>query len=204
MAVANLAEMEQQRESVHPVGRRKAMKTLATRVAAGVVILALALMVRADENKLIEKKPAEKEPTTDQEFLVWALACEMSEVKFADMALKSASNDSVKKLAQKVHDGHMKVRDDLLNEAKEMKVAVVEGLEKHHREMYAKLGKLEGGSFDREYLRYLVEGHEIGVKMYQKWAKEARNSTLRDIASRALLNTKDHLEQAQQLQARLK
>jgi len=180
------------------------MKQLTTRFATLAAILVLALAVRADENKLIEKKPADKEPTTDQEFLIWALSCEMSEVKFADMAIKSARNDEVTKLARKVRDDHQKIRDSLLDRAKEMKVAVVEGLEKHHREMYTRLGKLEGSAFDREYLKYLVEGHEKGVEMYRKWAKDARDSALRDVASRALNNAKSHLEEARQLQARLK
>src|SRR5436305_6381379 len=117
------------------------MKYLTTQFGALAMILALALAVQADENKLIEKKPADKEPATDQEFLVWALACEMAEVKFADQAIKSASNVDVKKLAQKVHDDHQKIRDSLLDRAKEMKVAVVEGLEKEHREMYTRLSK---------------------------------------------------------------
>ncbi len=180
------------------------MKTLAKQFGVLATSLVLVLGVQADESKLIEKKPAGKEPATDQEFLVWATACEMAEVKFADQALKLASNADVKKLAQKVRDDHQKVRDSMLDRAKEMKVGVVEGLEKHHREAYARLGKLEGASFDREYLRYLVEGHEMGVKMYQKWAKDAGDAGLRDLASRALLNAKVHLEEARQLLASFK
>jgi len=180
------------------------MKRFTTHCGVLAAGLLLALVVQADDKKVIEKQPPDKEPTTDQEFLVWALSCEMSEVKFADLAIKSASNEDVRKLARKINDEHQKVRDSLLERAKRMKVAVVEGFEKHHREAYTRLSKLEGGAFDREYLRYLIEGHEKGVKMYQKWAKDARDSELRDIASGALLHAKDHLDQARQLQARLK
>jgi putative membrane protein len=163
--------------------------------------LVLAFAVQARGQKLIEKTD---EPRTDQEFIARAISCEVAEVKFAERALKQSSNEDVKKLAQKVIEQHMKMRDMLLEKAKDMKVAVVEGFEKSHRDTFEKLAKLEGKDFDREYLRYLVEDHEKGMKMYEKWAKDARDATLRDIAGRAQLTAKDHLEQARQLSTKLK
>ena len=169
---------------------------------AGWLVLALTLSA-AEDRELIEKKPA-GEPTTDQEFLVWAVACEMAEVKFAERALKQGESKEVKSFARKVLEQHVKTRDTLLAKAKQMKLGVVEGMEKHHREVYERLGKLEGASFDAEYTRYLIEGHEKGVKMYEKWAKDARDPQLRDIAGLALLTIKDHLEQARRLSAAAK
>ena len=172
-------------------------------LAAAWLVLALAAQA-VEDRPLIEKKPAGKEPTTDQEFLIWAVSCEVSEVQFAERAVKKAKNADVRKLAQTILDHHTRSRDALLDKAKAMKVGVVAGLEKHHREAFDRLGKLEGEAFDREYARYLVEGHEKGVQMYQKWAKMASDSGLRDLASRALLHCKDHLEQARTLSAKLK
>jgi putative membrane protein len=169
---------------------------------AGCLLLALALH-GAEDRKLIAKIPA-GEAASDQEFVVWALACEIAEIKFAERALKQTGNEDVKKFARMIAQHHTKTRDALLVKAKEMKVAVVEGLEKHHREAYERLGKLEGSEFDREYTRYLIEGHEKGVKMYEKWAKDARDAGLRDLAARTLLAVKDHLEQARKLSGGIK
>src|SRR5262249_16572007 len=119
--------------------------------------------------------------------------------KCAERAVKKTSNAGLKKLAQALVDDHTKVRDELLQKAKEFKLAVVEGLEKHHREAFARLGKLSGDRFDRGDLDYLIEGHQKGVKMDSQWAKDARDSDLRAIAARARDKAKAHLEDARKL-----
>jgi putative membrane protein len=176
-----------------------------TCLTAAVLWLPLLLTAAATQDRpLIEKKPGDREPATDREFLTWAIACEVAEVKFAERAAKNADNADVRKLADKVLENHKKIRDALLEQAKKARLGVVEGLEKHHREAYDKLSKLDGNAFDREYLRYLVEGHEKGVKMYKKWAKDAKDADLRDVADRALTTAKDHLAQAKKMKESLK
>jgi putative membrane protein len=172
------------------------MKLCKMSLAVALAWLALAV-TRADAQKVIEKTAGE--PRTDREFLIWAIACEVAEVKFADQAAKTAENADVKKLAQTLSTDHAKVRDELLKKARDMKLAVALGLEKHHREAYQRLSKLRGDRFDRQYLDYLIEGHEKGVKMYSKWAKDARDADLRDIAARARDKARDHLEKAKAL-----
>jgi putative membrane protein len=166
--------------------------------AVALTWLALAVPAWADSPKLIEKT-AEGGPTTDKEFLTWAIACETAEVKFADRAARTTQNADVKKLAQQLRDDHTKFRDELVKKARQFKLAVLEGLEKHHREAFARLGKLSGDRFDREYLDYLVEGHQKGIKMYSKWARDAKDADLRDIAARARDKAKKHLEEAKKL-----
>src|SRR6266702_1815669 len=97
------------------------------------VVLALVLGLSAvaeDPKKPIERKPADKEPANDQEFVVKAIACDLCEAKMGERALKQAQSDDVKNFAQKMINDHTKNRDLLMDRAKEMKVAVVEGLEK--------------------------------------------------------------------------
>ena len=181
------------------------MDSLKTCLAGVILWLPLLLTATADEGgKLIERKPPGREPTNDKEFLVWAVACEVAEGKFAEKAVKNANDPDVRKMAQKVLDDHKKLQDALLEQAKKLKVAVVEGLEKHHRAEYDKLAKLDGRAFDQEYLRYLVEGHEKGVEMYKKWAKDAKDADLREVAERGVTTAREHLGQAKKLQERLK
>src|SRR6266511_3204955 len=102
------------------------MKTFRYGVAVlTVAFLALPLAVSADE-----KKPADREPTTEKEFLIKAIECEVCEVKLADRAIKQATDKEVAEFARMVRDDHMKTRDALLERAKAQKLAVVEGLDK--------------------------------------------------------------------------
>jgi len=148
---------------------------------SALLCLPLAMTAFADEAKkpLIERREA-GDPTTDKEFLIKAIACEVANVKFAEKAAKNASHEDVRKLAQTIVDDHKKVRDELMEQAKKMRLAVVEGLDKQHRETYDKLAKLDGKEFDKEYMTCLVDGHEKAVKMYKKWAKDAKEAGVRE------------------------
>src|SRR5262245_31176129 len=82
---------------------------------------------------------ADREPTTEKECLAHAISCEVAQVKFAEKAATNAASEDVRKLAQSIADEHKKVRDSLLEQAKKSKLAVVEGLEKEHRDQYEKM-----------------------------------------------------------------
>ena len=166
--------------------------------------LILASVASAENPKGIEKQPADKEPTTDKEFVARALACEMAEMKFAQQAAKQSQNEDIKKMADKIQESHKTIRDSLMDKAKEMKMGVVEGLEPTVRERWQKLAKLKGLDYDREWLKGLMESNERSIKMYEKWSTEAKDTGLREIASNALKMDRTCLEKAQTLATSLK
>jgi len=176
-----------------------------TWMASALLCLPFVLTAAAgQERKLIDKTTPDSEPTTDKEFLIRAIACEVAEVKFAQKAEKNATNPDVQKLAQTMVKDHEKIRDDFLEQGKRMKLAVVEGLEKSHREQYDRLSKLEGVAFDREYLRWLAEGHDKAAKLYEKWAKSAKDADVRATADGAARKLKDHLAHIEKVKSKVK
>jgi putative membrane protein len=158
-------------------------------------LLMLTPVVRADEDKA---------PTTDQQFLLRALGVDNREIAFAEHALKRTRNEEVRKLVEDILTRHIKTRETLTDRAKELKVRLPDGLLKEERERLERLARLEGQEFDREYLRYLLDEHEKAIRLYEQWAKETADPVFRDLASRALLTVKDHLDQARRLAARFK
>src|ERR1700733_666568 len=103
-------------------------------VLALTMALILPLAVRAEDKKVVEKSDPKAGPRTDQEFVAWALAADLAEIKCGEYAAKHAENQDVRKFAQHMVDAHTKHRDQLLKVAKTMKLAVVEGLGKGHRD----------------------------------------------------------------------
>jgi len=180
------------------------MKTFRNAAAVlTVAFLVLPFALRADE-KLIEKKPADREPTSEKEFLIKAIECEVCQVKVAERAVKQSSDKEVTEFARTMRDDHTKTRDALLERAKTMKLAVVEGLNKEQREAQEKLFKNEGKDFDREYMRHMILNHEKELKLYETWAKKADDKDLSDLASRTIPTVKKHLEDARRIFDRLK
>jgi len=177
------------------------MKLFRTALALGLGLM-LALAAQAEAPKPIKK--ADKEPANDKEFLIRALSCAMSEVKFAEMALKRADSAEVKELADFQVQEHKLIRDELLERARKMKVAVVAGLEKDKQQEYNRLNKLSGADFDREYLRYVGEGYEKGNTLFKKWSKDAEDESLRTAADHVFTRLKKLQEKTKTVSGRLK
>jgi putative membrane protein len=207
MRVARKGPTVERRAIATPNNPKGACIMNGARTFLSAFVLCIPLFVTAavdDERKLIDKSPPDREPTTEKEFLIRAIAFEVAEVKFAEKAAKNAQSEDVRKLAQAMVDEHTKVRDALLEQAKKQKLAVVEGLEKSHRDEYARLSKLSGAEFDREFLRWVIDSHERAAKLYKKWAKSATDEDLRATADRALERAQDHLSRAKKLSPRTK
>ncbi len=166
--------------------------------------LVFAVSVRAEDRKLIEKKRADKEPATEQEFLVKAIADDIAEIKLAELAVKKSKSKDVERFARKMIDDHRKNRDMLLARAKVLKLGVVEGLEKEHKERMARLSKLEGDAFDREYMHCMVEDHEQDVKMYETWSKKVKDSDFSDNLAKTAKTVKEHLTMAKEIHDKVK
>src|SRR6058998_295694 len=88
----------------------------------------------------------------DEMFVVRAASCGVASVKFSEYAEKNATNSAVKSFAQHIAKEHARLNKELAEKSKNVKVAVVAGLEKDRKEKFDRLSKLSGAEFDREYL----------------------------------------------------
>jgi putative membrane protein len=175
----------------------------------GLLLAALAMLMhplaaRAEDRPIVERKTPDKEPTTDQEFLIKAITANIAEIRFGEKTLKESDNKDVRNFAKMMIDDHTKIKDDLMKVAKGMKLAVVEGLEKNTREEMARLSKLKGADYDREYMQCMVQEHEKASKLFHTWAKKASDSELREISSKGATKADEHLRRAKEIVAKLK
>jgi len=173
-------------------------------VVALATVMVLPLAARAEGKRVIEKHDPNAGPQSDQEFVAWALASDLAEIKLGEYGAKNAHNQAVRKFAKDMVDAHTKHRDKLLKLARSMKLAVVEGLGKGHRDEMARLMKLKSGDFDREFMSHMVAAHERAVKRYEEWTAKAKDSEAREIATKTLPVIKDHLRMARDVQSKLK
>ncbi len=168
------------------------LMTLITTIAAGA------------QGRLIERKSPDAEPATDQEFLAKAININMSEIKMAELAEKEATNKDVRAFAKNMIADHTKLNKQAMTMAKSMRVAVATSPPPAMKEKMATLAKLRGADFDREYMTTQIMAHEKALKMFTTWAKKAKDSELRELASKAADEVKEHLKMAKEVQAKLK
>lgn len=141
---------------------------------------------------------------TDQKFLVKVIACSVAEIKFADTALQRANSADVKQLGQHVKEDHNQCLKEFMDAAKDQKLAVVEGLDQEHRDIATRLGRLEGKSFDLEYVRGVIQRHEHAIQMCETQIKDGKDKEIVAMCREALPKLRAHLEEARKVEDKLK
>jgi putative membrane protein len=141
---------------------------------------------------------------SDEQFVARAVANGLGEVKLSESAVKHATNKDVKEFAKKMVDEYTKANDKLLGFAREMKLAVVSGLDKTWKERLDQFTRYEGAKFDREYMDQQVKGHERALTLYEAEAKTGTNAALKRFAETAATTVRQHLKEAREIQAKLK
>lgn len=145
----------------------------------------------------------QEEPLSDEQFVIRAMECTHAEVQRAELAQKRAEAVEVRKFAQSMSDEHDQCRKELLKQAGPLKVGVVSGLSKEHKESMDRLSKLEGNRFDREYLQTVIDNHQKAIKLFEAEAKSGSIDALRVHAKKMIPVLQKHRQEAQNLKAKV-
>jgi len=135
--------------------------------------------------------------STDRDFMTKAAAGGMAEVQLGELAQKNAASDAVKQFGQRMVQDHGKAGEELKQLASAKGVQLPTALDRKHTQDMARLQKLSGADFDREYMKHMVDDHKKDVGEFQKQAKSGRDEQIKSYASKTLPTLQDHLKQAQ-------
>lgn len=132
----------------------------------------------------------------------------MAEVQLGRMAAERASDPGVKAFGQMMVTDHTQAGNELKQVASQMNVSLPTQIDGKHRELADKLSKLQGGSFDREYINAMVQGHqEVAAKLRAHTATPSTSDTheaaLTQWATKALPTVERHLMRARELQQKV-
>jgi len=139
------------------------------------------------------------------DFLGPAVECNTFEKEMAQKAAENATNEDVKKFAQRLAEDHTNFEKELLQLVKDKKVGVATGTNKEHRDKLAELAKTpKGADYDKKYLAFVVDEHEKAIRQVEACAKDnAQDAGCRACAEKALPTLRKHLEEARALQKKL-
>lgn len=138
--------------------------------------------------------------SADRKFAMMAAQGGMSEVEMARLALTKASSDEVKQYAQKMIDDHTAANTELMQIASTKNLTLPTAPDAKHRAMMARMEKLSGAAFDREYV--MMAGHKDHMKMEKLFRDEStrgRDADLKAFAAKTLPVVRQHLQLARDL-----
>jgi putative membrane protein len=152
-----------------------------------------------------DQKPLKAPAEADTRFALTAAEGGMLEVELGRMASAKASNAEVKEFAAKMVTDHSKANAELTEIAstKNLALPTQEQVKAKHQAMIAKLEKLEGAAFDREYMTAMVKDHDKDVALFEKQAKNGRDAALQAFAAKALPTLREHQKMAKQVSAKV-
>jgi putative membrane protein len=135
----------------------------------------------------------------DASFMKAAAATGMAEVKLGELAGEKSESAEVKEFASMMVTDHAKANEELKGIASSKGVELPADLDAKHKALHAKLSKLSGAAFDKEYVSEMLKGHKKAVGDFEKAAKSAKDPEVKAFAEKTLPTLKHHLESAQAL-----
>ena len=158
--------------------------------------------VRAEE-KRSGKGERVPEPANDREFVLTASAGGLAELDAANLALRQARSEDVKKFARHVVDDHAKANEQLNQLADRKRFPVAQAADARHQQMLTRMAALTGENFDRRFMDDQVRDHERTIARFEWAAKNAQDADLKSWADKTLPTLRDHLKAAKEVQGKV-
>ena len=162
---------------------------------AVLALLALSTCAPAFAQSADQARTAHK----DTEFLKAANQGSVDEINLAQIALKKSDDQDVKNFAQKMVDDHTKLLDDMKKFDDEAGLTVPEHADAGTLVEEAKLELLSGKSFDKSYIKKMVEDHHKDLVDFLAEKKATGYAAFRDAVEKGSQTVREHLEMANKL-----
>lgn len=172
--------------------------TLVKSLLSASILAALAAPMAVQAQKAGMNTPAASSLNKADTAIVMDMArANMAEVEAGKMAVSKTKNAEVKAFAQRMIDDHSKALDDVTQLAQNKGVNLPTAVDAKHKAMAAKLSKMSGDAFDREYMKKAgVEDHTKVHAALTKHEAKAMDPDVKALAAKMLPTVEQHLDAA--------
>lgn len=125
----------------------------------------------------------------------------MSEVELGQLAQQKASNPAVKEFGAMMVRDHTAANEKLKALAASKQVSLPDSPSVMQKASKTKLNMMSGDSFDKSYVKGMIDDHKQDIKEFQKEASDGKDPEARAFASATLPTLQKHLEKIQAIAA---
>jgi putative membrane protein len=137
----------------------------------------------------------------DSSFLKNAAEGGMSEVELGQLAQQKATNPAVKDFGAMMVKDHSAANEKLKALAASKQVSLPDGSSVMQKATKTKLNMLSGDTFDKSYVKGMIEDHKTDIKEFQKEASEGKDPDAKAFAVATLPTLQSHLTKIQAIAA---
>jgi putative membrane protein len=139
----------------------------------------------------------------DSSFLKNAAGGGMSEVELGQLAQQKALNPAVKEFGAMMIKDHSAANERLNALAASEQVSLPDSPSLMQKASKTKLNMLSGDSFDKAYVKGMIDDHKDDIKDFQKEISEGTDPQARAFASATLPTLQKHLQKIESIAASL-
>jgi putative membrane protein len=140
---------------------------------------------------------------SDSAFMMDVAKGNAAELRMADLALQKSQNQDIKRYAQMLRDDHTKAGEELKAIARTESVQLPGEPDQAHQQAADRLSRLSGESFDREWIKAMVEDHQKTIAKFEDEARSGKDAQVKSWAAKTLPTLREHLQHARDIQSRL-
>ncbi|MGC3947879.1 MAG: DUF4142 domain-containing protein [Chryseolinea sp.] len=140
----------------------------------------------------------------DKDFVMKAAEAGLLEIKAAQLAAKTSSNEQIKSFVDAMIKDHGSANAELLALAKKKSMTPRSALSTTSEQKLKSLSSKSGAAFDKAYAEAMVKDHQAAVELFKEQAANGKDADLKQWAAEKLPTLEHHLSMAQELASSLK
>jgi putative membrane protein len=181
------------------------MKLVRIAVMAALCATSTVALAQQSETMRTAEASEKHEKLSSPEFVKKAAAAGHAEVKMGKVGVEKATDPEVKAYAQRMVTDHTKANTELATLAKTKNLEVPDSPDMMHKVMGEKFEHQKSGEeFDHDFMKQMVKDHKKAVELYEAASSDKSiDPELNALAKRTLPTLKEHLKQAEALEAKL-
>jgi putative membrane protein len=139
---------------------------------------------------------------TDAQFMIRAAEINLQEIQLGHLAQQKSMSMDAKQLAEKMVKEHTQLLSDLTAMAKKKGVTLPKSTSSEGMEEYKELNNKSDRRFSEEYCELVIKEHKEAINLFEKAAKDASDSEIREWAAATIPALKTHLANAKNCKER--
>ena len=139
----------------------------------------------------------------DRAFVMEAGPGGLTEVELGRLAAQKGQSADVKRFGQRMVSDHSKANTELKKLAASKGITLPAEMNAEQMAEHAKLAKLSGAEFDREYMTLMVEDHDKDVAAFLDESKDGSDPDIKSFAAKTLPTLQEHQRMSKEIKAKL-
>jgi len=128
----------------------------------------------------------------------------LASVKASGLAIANSKNQKVIQFAKLMIDDHTMLADDFKKLRTDNFIADSVVISPMHQQIIDDLDLKKAGAFDKAYIQLVINDHTEQIALYKTTAKDMKNTSLADFATKMLPGLQAHLDTAKLISTTLK